>query len=221
MIDPSLIVFLQALAQNNDRDWFQAHKREYQSLNKTFTDYMSMVAEQIAHFDVEIQNRLGEPKLVKVFRIYRDTRFSKDKTSYKTNFSSAIAANHGPGQPCYYLSIEPGNSFAGGGVFMPPAESLQAIREKIDEKYQDLEDILDSSPFKSIFPHGLDRQAALKTAPRGYSIDHPAIDLLRLKSFVTSRNFSDAEITSSTFTDKLIETYEAISQLNAYFQALE
>ncbi|MEO0533376.1 MAG: DUF2461 domain-containing protein [Cyanobacteria bacterium P01_A01_bin.123] len=218
MISPSLLDFLQELAQNNERGWFQAHKNEHKSLNKAFTDYMLTIAEQIAHFDPAIQNRMGDPKLVKVFRIYRDTRFSKDKTPYKINFSGAIAASSAAGQPVYYLSIEPGNSFAGGGVYMPPTEYLQAIREKIDEDYKALEKILNDKAFKAIFPNGLDRHAALKTAPRGYSTDHPAIDLLRLKSFVAGRNFSDAEVTSKPFTDTLLETYEALSKLNAYFQ---
>lgn len=218
MFNSALLVFLRELAQNNNRDWFQAHKSDYKSFNKAFTDYVQMIAEEIAHFDIAIQNRLGDPKLIKVFRIYRDARFSKDKTPYKTNFSGAIATGNEPGQPVYYLSIEPGNSFAGGGVFMPPSESLQAIREKIDDTYLELENILSSQPFQSIFPNGLDRHGELKTAPRGYKTDHPAIDFLRQKSFVCSRNFSDAEITCETFTHQLLETYEALSQLNAYLQ---
>ena len=218
MINPSLLNFLQDLAQNNNRAWFQDHKENYTSLNREFTHYLTTIAQHIAHFDSAICNRLGDPKTIKIFRIYRDTRFSKDKTPYKINFSGAIAASTHAGQPVYYLSVEPGNSFAGGGVYMPPSEILNSLREKIDEDYKTLEKILTSEPFKIIFPQGLDRHGELKTAPRGYSKEHPAIHFLRLKSFVSIRHFSDAEITREHFTDVLIETYEALNQLNAYLQ---
>lgn len=220
MINPSLLDFLQTLAENNNRAWFEEHKKDYKALHQEFTRYMMAIAEQVAHFDTAIQNGLGDLKLVKVFRIYRDTRFSKDKTPYKINFSGTIAASNNPGQPVYYLSIEPDRSFAGGGIHMPPSEVLQAIREKIDEDYAELEKVLHSKPFKTIFPEGFDRYSELKTAPRGYSKDHPAIHLLRLKSFVSTRPFSNDEITSEGFTRTLIESYEALSPLNAYLKEL-
>ena len=221
MINPSLLNFLQELAQNNNRAWFEEHKQNYKSLHQEFTHYMMAIAEQVAHFDTAIQNRMGDPKLIKIFRIYRDTRFAKDKTPYKTNFSGTIAASNQAGHPVYYLSIEPGRSFAGGGIHMPPSEVLQAIREKLDEDHTTLEEVLNSKPFKTIFPGGLDRFSELKTAPRGYRKDHPAIHLLRLKSFVSTRSFSDDEITREDFTHTLLASYEALSPLNAYLQELD
>ncbi|NJL46947.1 MAG: DUF2461 domain-containing protein [Leptolyngbyaceae cyanobacterium SM2_5_2] len=215
MINPSTLVFLSQLAENNDKDWFQAHKEEYKTLAKEFTEFLNTIAAQVAHFDLAVQRRLNDPKTVKVFRIYKDTRFSKDKSPYKTDFSGAIATG-GATSPVYYLRIEPGNSLAGGGIYMPPPDVLQPIREKIDEDYGTLEEILGQPKFTAMFPTGLDREGALKTAPRGYSADHPAIDLLRLKSFVASRRFSDAEITQAGFSDQLLQTYEALSPLNGY-----
>lgn len=217
MINPSLIAFLQELAQNNNREWFQDHKDEHKRLNQEFIEYLTYIAEQVAHFDAAVEARMGDPKLVKVFRIYRDTRFAKNKSPYKTNCGGTISAG-GEAYPMYYLHIEPGKSFAGGGIYMPSPTVLSSLREKIDEEYKRLDAIVDADAFKAVFPNGLDREGALKTSPKGYSKDHPAIHLLRLKSFVAIRSFTDQELFKDTFTNALIDTFETLYPLHGYLR---
>ena len=218
MINPEIILFLKELEQNNEKTWFEAHRAEYKELRAEFTEFLQDLAERIAFFDPTVQMQLGDPKLVKVFRINRDMRFSKDKRPYKTNIGGTIGGR-GETQPLYYLSIEPGSSMAGGGLYMPAANVLQAIREKVDADYAALKAIVNSESFKAAFPDGLTQQGALKTAPRGYSTDHPAIELLRLKSFAAIRGFSDEEVVQEGFGDELHDAFEALSDLNAYLDA--
>ncbi|MEO1593314.1 MAG: DUF2461 domain-containing protein [Cyanobacteria bacterium J06632_22] len=201
--------FLAALSENNTRAWFEAHKAEYKALRQPFVDYMNELAQQIAHFDSEIQTRLIDPKTVKVFRINRDVRFSKNKDPYKTSFSGSIAAGQSPAQPVYYLGIEPGGVMAGVGIYMPPSNVLGAIREKIDAKPKPLEQVLANKRFLAAFPNGIETDLKLKTAPKGYPKDHPSIHLLRFKSFTALRRFEDEAIFEDDFTADLLEGYEA------------
>lgn len=105
---------------------------------------------------------------------------------------------------------------AGGGLYMPPAPVLKAIREEIDETHPELERILDADAFKRIYLKGLDRTHTLKTAPRDYNLDHPAISLLKLKSFAALRPFTDAQVLSENFKSEVVASFTAQAQLNAY-----
>ena len=216
MINPALLTFLNELEQNNNKAWFDEHRAEYKALRAEFTDFLRGIAGRIAYFDPAIQLRLDDPKLIKVFRINRDIRFSKDKTPYKTNMAGTIGEVPGEIRPLYYLNIQEGQSMAGGGIYMPSSSALNAIREKVDVDYASLEEIINEQSFRETFPDGLTQYGALKTAPRGYSIDHPAIELLRLKSFAATRTFSDEEISQEGFDDEVVDTFEALSPLNDY-----
>jgi uncharacterized protein (TIGR02453 family) len=218
-INPELLQFLRELANNNEKTWFDAHKTEYKHLRQEFVDFLSGLAERIAFFDSSVQLRLGEPKLVKVFRINRDLRFTKDKRPYKTNMAGTIGFGDGEGRPGYYVNIEPDNNAVGGGIYMPSSPVLQSIRETVAEKHEELQKIVSSPEFVAAFPAGLTQHDALKTAPRGYNKDHPAIEFLRLKSFAALRNFSDEEVTQDSFVDETIDSFEALSKLNAFLGA--
>jgi uncharacterized protein (TIGR02453 family) len=214
MIDPKMLDFFRELQENNNKEWFNPRKAEYNRMRQAFTAGLEDIAQQIAFFDQTIADRLGDPSLVKVFRIYRDVRFSKNKEPLKTNMGGYVSA--GSERPAYYLHIEPGNSFAGGGVYMPSAPVLKAIRAEIDESYAELEGIVQDKRFRAVFRQGLSRELALKTAPRGVSTDHPAIEYLRLTSFVVSRPFHDEELLGKDFHDELMRTFEAQYPLHAY-----
>ena len=209
MLHPDTRSFLEELRDNNTREWFESQKDKYKTLRQSFVDTMHELAQQVAHFDPEIQTRLVDPKTVKVFRIYRDVRFSKNKTPYKTSFSGAIAVGQSPTQPVYYLSLEPGNIMAGVGIYMPPKEVLTAIREAIDEKPKTLETVLGDKYFRAAFPDAIATDLKLKTAPKGYPKDHPAIELLRFKSFTAIRRFSDEAIFEADFVSDVVEGYAA------------
>jgi uncharacterized protein (TIGR02453 family) len=214
MINPALLAFLRDLENNNNREWFQAHKDQYKVLHDEFAGFLRDTADQVAQFDPAIRERITDSKTVKVFRIYNDVRFAKGRPPYKTNFGGVIAA--GDEYPAYYLHIEAGNCFAGGGIYMPAAPRLLTLREKVDREYAQLRRIVDGDRFRAEFPDGLSRDAMLKTAPRGYSADHPAIDLLRLKSFTAGRSFSDREVVDDAFAAQLLAAFAALSELNAF-----
>ena len=214
MIDSQLLPFLRELQQNNNKAWFNPRKAEYKRIRRTFQAELEEAAQEIAFFDRSIADRLGDPATVKVFRIYRDVRFSKNKEPLKTNMGGYVSA--GGERPAYYLHVEPGRCFAGGGIYHPSPAVLKAIREEIAESYEELRAILEAPAFRSIYPHGLDKSEALKTAPRAYSVDHPAIQFLRLTSFFVARPFSDEQITAGGFHDELMRSFEAQYPLHAY-----
>jgi uncharacterized protein (TIGR02453 family) len=214
MIDPKMLDFFRELKENNNKAWFNPRKADYKRMRQAFTAGLEEIAQQIAFFDQTIADRLGDPKTIKVFRIYRDVRFSKNKEPLKTNMGGYISA--GGERPAYYLHVEPGNSFAGGGIYRPSSPVLKAIRAEIDEGYPELEAILQDKNFREVYPQGLSRELALKTAPRGVSKDHPAIAYLRLTSFVVSRPLSDEELLSDGLQDLLLQTFEAQYPLHAY-----
>ncbi len=216
MIDPATFDFLTELDQNNNKAWFDEHRAEYKRLRKEFEGFLTDLAQRMAFFDPEIQLHLDDPKLVKIFRINRDVRFSNDKRPYKTNLAGTIGPRLGDGHPIYYVNIQRGDSAAGGGIYMPPSPVLKVLREKVDEEYGSLDAIVTDPAFQAQFPEGLTRHGALKTAPRGYSVDHPGIDYLRLKSFAALRSFDDKEVTREDFDEEVLAAFEALSKLNAF-----
>ena len=214
MIDPQLLQFLRELRQNNNKEWFNPRKAEYKRMRNAFQAELESVAQEIAFFDQTIADRLGDPATVKVFRIYRDVRFSKNKEPLKSNIGGYVSA--GGERPAYYLHIEPGGCFAGGGIYRPSSPVLKAIRAEIAETYEELREILHAPAFRAVYPQGLDESEALKTAPRGTSVDHPAIKYLRLTSFVVGRPFSDEQVVGDNFRDELMSTFQAQYPLHAY-----
>jgi uncharacterized protein (TIGR02453 family) len=214
MIDPKLLDFFVELKFNNSKDWFNERKADYTKMHKAFTAYLEEVALEVAKFDPEIGRRIGESNVVKVFRIYNDTRFAKDRPSLKTNISGMIGA--GSMAPVYYLSISPESSMAGGGVRMPSSKVLTAIRAEIDANPDALTQVLDDKTFKKVFPDGLSGEGKLKTSPRNYSADHPAIELLKHKDFTSRRELTDEEVIADTFTKELVKTFKAQQKLNAF-----
>ena len=214
MIDPRLLAFFSELQKNNNKEWFNPRKAAYKQMHQAFEADLQSIAQEIAFFDQAVADNLSDPATVKVFRIYRDVRFSKDKEPLKTSISGYISP--GGERSVYYLQVEPGSSFAGGGIYQPSSPALKAIREEIAESHEELSAILDAPTLRAVYPQGIDRSLSLKTAPRGYSADHPAIALLRLTSFTILRPFSDEEIVSASFHDELLKTFEAQYPLHAY-----
>lgn len=190
-IQPKTFAFLKALKKNNNRDWFNDHKSEYENAKDNVLEFIQELVVAFSTFDSSLRGLEAKDCL---FRIYRDTRFSKDKTPYKTNLGASINAggkkSMGPG---YYVHLEPGGSFIAGGIWMPPADEVKKIRQEIDYNGKDLKKILTKPSFKKAFG-GLSREHALKTAPKGYPKDHPDIELLKLNSFIVWKNVSDKDI---------------------------
>jgi uncharacterized protein (TIGR02453 family) len=192
-IPASGLEFLKSLKYNNNREWFSAHKDEFleqQLFLEAFAD--GLLAE------LNVQDSIETPSGKKsLHRIYRDTRFSKDKTPYKTNWSGNFTRASRQRRGGYYFHIEPGNSFIGGGFQQPNAQDLKRIRSDISLDPTPLRNILRSKPFKETF--GILRGEQLKTAPKGFNVNDEAIDLLRYKQFLLIKRFTDKEVLSPSF----------------------
>ena len=216
MIPQSTLTFLKKLKKNNDREWFEKHKDAFKAERDNFEKFIQGVANDIAKFDPRVKAALGDKKTIKLFRIYRDVRFSKDKSPYKTNFGGSIApGGMDAGNPGYYVHIEPGNCFIAGGLHMPETKVLGRIRDVIAHDDKKLRTILKAAAFKKQFK-SLSDYDVLKTVPRGYEQDHPAADLLRFKSYLGIRNVSDKLVTSKDFKKEVVTACRALKPLNEY-----
>lgn len=194
--------FLKDLKANNNRDWFNANKDEYLKQHQNTIEFADALLEKLNKHD-NIETPTGKKSL---FRIYRDVRFSKDKSPYKTNWAGGFkrATKHLRGG--YYFHIDPENAFVGGGFWAPNKEDLQRIREDIVADSSELRKILNSKSFKDTF--GQLEGEQLKTCPKGFDKEHPDIDLLRYKQFIISRKFSTKEALSADFADMVNDTFK-------------
>jgi len=196
-IDPSTIKFLFDLSRHNDRVWFADNRSRYEEARDNFSLFVQAVIDEIVEFDPILK---GLEAKSCIFRINRDIRFSHDKSVYKTNFGAFMvrggkkSADRFPG---YYLHIEPGQSFISGGAYIPPAPWLNAIRENIAENGERLVKIINSKDYNRYFT-GLEGEK-LKLPPRGYSKDHPHIELIKMKSFLPEKSLTDGEVTDPEF----------------------
>lgn len=180
-----LSAFLANLAENNDRAWFEANRAEYEALRDGFTAFVGQVIADAAEWDETL--RWVDPKDC-IYRIYRDVRFSRDKTPYKTTFSAVISERGRRGHgPSYYFQVDrAGGVMAGGGVWMPEAERLAAIRGYVAEHPERLRKVMNGREFRDTFG-GLWDGHTLKRPPSGYSDATPMIEVIKLKSFIVER----------------------------------
>jgi uncharacterized protein (TIGR02453 family) len=214
-ISNSTLEFLTELKKNNNRDWFSVNRSRYHKVKTDYESFIQTVIDEMISFEPILK---GLEAKSCTFRINRDIRFSNDKTLYKTNLGAFIVRGgrkNGDRFAGYYLHIEPGNkSMIAGGAYMPPAPWLKLIREKIDEDGDKLLKIINKSDFKSLF--GNLEGEKLRGVPRGYSKEHPYIELLKHKSYLTLRMISDHEVISRDFFNEIIRTFKAMKPLNDF-----
>lgn len=217
MIEAATFNFLKSLAENNNRDWFTEHKAEYEQARENVIDFTQQLIHLLAKTDQRI-NADTDPKKC-VMRIYRDIRFSKDKTPYKNNFG--ISLKTGSSHIIeYYIHIQPDRSFAGGGYWMPPADHLKAIRQEIDYNGGVLNAIVTDASFIKDFS-AFDKQEQLKNLPKGYEADHPYINLLKLKSFAAMHALTNQELMQKSAVQNVVKYLGKIRPLNNFLnQAL-
>ena len=204
--------FLSELAQHNQRDWFKQHQDVYQAARKRFENFVDDLI--IAYRSVEDLGPLTAHDCV--MRIYRDVRFTRDKTPYQTHMAASIAkgGRHSPRFP-YYLHIAPHDqSFLAGGLYMTSGSQLARFREQIDRDSAPLRAIFNDSRFYQMF--GTPGGESLKTAPQGYSRDHPDIDLLRLKQVTVAYPLPDALVVSPHIIDTVVETFAVMKPFLDY-----
>lgn len=214
MIHPDTFTFISDLKENNSREWFQANKDRYDHAHENVIAFAGELITALSKKETGVDAGV-EPKKC-VMRIYRDIRFSKDKTPYKTNMAIGRLTKNKTVEIGYYLQIEPGNkSFIAGGYWMPQGEHIKAIRQEIDYNAADLTRIVDDADFKKAFGEFRD-QEKLKTLPKGYEADNQHIELLKLKSFIAYRDLKDSELTGPKAIQTIVQLCEKIHPLNVF-----
>jgi uncharacterized protein (TIGR02453 family) len=208
-----ILSFLEQLQENNNRDWFQANKALYENAKAGFEVFINSLIPEIAKFDDSVKLMTAKEC---IFRIFRDVRFAKDKSPYKTNFGAFIAKggrkNHGPG---YYFHLQPGGCFLSGGVWMPSPDVMKKIRQEIYYNVDEFKSILNDKNFTKYFS-GIDEWDKQKLPPREYPKDFPDIDLLKNRSFTVSHALSEKIIYSEKLFDYSIKVYQAMRPYNAF-----
>ena len=213
-ITQSTLDFLAGLKKNNDRDWFARNRKIYDIAKSEFELFIQAIIGEITEFDPILK---GLEANTCIFRINRDTRFSKDKSPYKTNFGAFVVRGgrkNGDKFPGYYIHIEPGSCMIAGGSYVPPSPWLNSIREKIDSDPATFMKIINSRNFKDAY--GSLQGEKLKTTPKGYPPDHPNIDLLRHKSFLAIRDLKDKEVLSPDFCATVIKLLKVMKPFNDF-----
>jgi len=203
-IQPSTLKFLEELAKNNDRDWFNNHKEEYTIGYDNMCDFVGQLLIEMNKHD-QLENESAKKCL---YRIYNDVRFSKDKSPFKTRFAAGIRRATKFKRGGYYLNISPGNNYLACGFFNPNAEDLKRIRQDIEFNFEEWNAILNSANIQKNYGD-LSGNKVL-TAPRGFKKEHEAIDLIRHKQFILRHNFTDQEVISADFVKKVNEVFQSV-----------
>lgn len=211
-----ILAFLKSLKKNNNKPWFDKHRGEYQIARENFIEIIKILIREISAFEPGVTGM--EPGEC-IFRINRDIRFSNDKRPYKENFGAYISEGGKKSiKAGYYFHLQPGNeSFCGGGIYLPSPDTLKKIRQEIDYNPDPLVSFMKSISYKRYFGELSGEQ--LKRIPRGYTEEHPQADLLKFKSYIVLREFSDADIISGKIINEVMKTFKAQKPFNDYLNS--
>jgi len=208
-----ILQFLGKLKENNTREWFAENKKEYDNANKALLTMLGELIPVIQRIDPTIG--VLAPKDC-VFRIYRDTRFSPDKTPYKTNMGAYFARGGRKSVFAgYYMHLEPGSSMLAGGIWMPEPETLKKIRQEIYYNSPEFKGLLESKSFKDNFGV-LSEEGKLKNPPRDFPADFPDIDLLKHKNYTMFHSLDDDTVCSESFLEKFTQIFTAMKPVNDF-----
>jgi uncharacterized protein (TIGR02453 family) len=213
LIHPSTLNFLRALKKNNNKEWFEANREKYYAAKINFEEFITILLEKMVLFDDDLKELSAKDC---IFRINRDVRFSKDKTPYKVSRSASFnkggkkSVNAG-----YYFHLQPGGqSFVGGGLWMPQPNELKKLRQEIDYCFPEFTKIINAAGFKKHYQElEKDEKQMLVNVPKGYDKENPAVVFLRMKSFVATKNISDTDILSENVINETIDSLKALMPL--------
>ena len=200
VLTQNVLDFLKELEKNNNRDWFDENKTIFKKHETSVKRFFTSVLEGLRSAD--------EIEKLKMFRIYRDVRFSKDKTPYKSHLAGSFTRTGAKLRGGYYMHIKPGDSFIAAGFWEPNKEDLFRIRKELELDADEFREIIGATSFKKIWGELVGDE--LKTAPKGFDKEHKDIDLIKKKQFIFVRKFTDEEVISSDFSEKIITSFIAI-----------
>lgn len=207
MIQSDTLTFIKDVAKHNNREWFAENKSRYETAKEDVLALVAQLIPKLAAVDPEFSVDTQAKKCL--MRIYRDVRFSKNKDPYKNNYGISFNTKaKGVPDPGYYLHIQPGESFFAAGFWMPEAAILKKVREEIDYNTSAFLDIIEAKSFNNLF--SLEQTDKLKNAPKGYDVDHPQIELLKLKSFIAITPLKDQDFLKPGIISQLTEAFEGI-----------
>lgn len=207
--------FLSELKENNNREWFDINRDRYKECRNKMLFLTELLTHEAVKFDADIGIQDAKHS---VFRIFRDVRFSNDKTPYKTNMGSFIAKGGRKSISAgYYLHIQPGASFVGGGSYTPPADALKAFRTEIFDQPNEFKKLIYADSFQKVYPNLYDDK--LKTTPKGFPKDFPDIDLLKYKSYVFTSTLSDLVVASDDFIEKIVSSMKELYPVNRFLNS--
>ena len=221
MLEPQTLRFLAQLKKNNNKPWFDAHRAQYEAARIDFSNFIQLVIDAVQKWDTTITGITSRECL---FRINRDIRFSKDKQPYKSNFGASIKrGGRKSGFAGYYFHCEPGNSFIGGGLWMPEPQPLRNVRQEIDYNWDEFQNILNEKNFKKAFGDIYKgSELSLSTTPKGYEKDNPAADYIKLKCFIAETKVNDEELIRPSLHKKTVTAFQSLQPLlNFINKALE
>lgn len=209
-----ILSFLSQLAVHNDREWFNAHKAEYQVCHNRFVYFSTEFIHRLAEFDPTVRDLQAKDC---IWRIYRDIRFSKNKAPYKEWFGVFVAAQGGrhSQRGGYYVHLQPGHCLFSGGIWNPSKELLKALRKEIEANYDEVEEIMQTPTFARFFGD-FDTDNMLKKVPVGFDPDFVHADWLKRKSYTFTCMLSDDEVCAPDFMDKAIEIARAAIPMNNF-----
>jgi uncharacterized protein (TIGR02453 family) len=210
MLQSSTIQFLKALKKNNNKEWFDKNRKIYEQAKADYLNFVTILLNEIQGFDTSLMEL--QPKQC-IFRLNRDVRFSKNKDPYKTNFGASFSKGAKKIQTAgYYFHLEPGENFVGGGLWMPMAPDLNKVRQEIDYCFKEFSSILKKPNFKTTYGD-MDNSMKLVRPPKGFDIDNPALEYLKLKSFVVTRTIKDTELTDKQLVKNVVKDFKTIAPL--------
>jgi uncharacterized protein (TIGR02453 family) len=218
MLAKEAVKFIDDLALNNATEWMHANKKRYEAYKKDYHQYIGTVLSEMKLLDPALAN-LEIKKCT--FRINRDIRFSKNKLPYKTNIGIWLPTSSSKNAPGYYVHFEKGNCFVAGGMYCPDPVDLKKIRKEIEFFHEDLEAILTDKSFISVYK-SVDETNKLKKAPKDFDIDHPAIELLKFKSYTAVQKIEEKMFFEEDFAHKIAQKMIVLKPLNDFLRrALE
>ena len=200
IVQKEALSFLKELEKNNNREWFTAHKDSFLNHQTNVKAFCTAILSNL--------NTHDQIEKLKMFRIYRDVRFSKDKTPYKSHFACSFSRMGASRRGGYYLRIKPGDTFLATGFWGPEKEDLFRVRKELALDATEFRAVFNDKTFKSVW--GELQGDTLKTAPKGFDKEHPDIDLIRHKQFIFVKNFTDKEVLSKDFLKEIDTSFKAI-----------
>ena len=207
--------FLKQLAKNNQKEWFDANRKTYETSKAEFEAIVKSVIDKSVLFDPKLAGLEAKKCL---FRINKDVRFSKDKSPYKLNMGASINPGGKKSEiPGYYIHVEPGKSFLAGGSYQPMPDVLAAIRQEIDYNTAEFKKLLNAKDFKTYFKE-LEQEGKLKTAPKGYDKNHPEISLLQHKNFIMVHQLKDEDVLNKNFPAYAAKVFKAMLPMNEFLR---